>query len=124
LRLITDGLRTAGHGQKPDVGGKFLAPHSQDEMSLPDYGVALGEAEAWAAFSLSRAAFAVACCRRSESAFSRSVSGVLCGLTVVCLSDLEQPAAVNRPRTRSKSKKFFMTLDPIRAGELRDSPDC
>ena len=78
-------------------------------MSLPDYGVALGVAEGWAAFSLSRAAFAVACCRRSESAFSRSTSGVLCGFTVVWLWGLEQPAAANRLRTRRTKKKFFMT---------------
>jgi hypothetical protein len=62
----------------------------------------------WFAFSLSLAAFAVACWRRSESDFKRSASGVLWGFTVVSLLDFEQPAAAMTVRARIKSKKFFI----------------
>ena len=63
----------------------------------------------WFAFSLSLAAFAVACCKRSESAFRRAASGVLGGFAVVLSSEREQPPAANRLRTRRRRKKFFMT---------------
>ena len=72
------------------------------------YGEAVGLGVDWLAFSLSFAAFAVACCRRSESDFSRSASGVLCGLTVVLSSEREQPAAANTPRVRIRRRKFFI----------------
>ena len=72
------------------------------------YGEAVGLGVDWLAFSLSLAAFAVACCRRSESDFNRSASGVLCGLTVVLSSGREQPAAARTLRARMTSRKFFM----------------
>ena len=76
------------------------------------YGVGVGLGVDRFAFSLSFAAFAVACCRRSESDFRRSTSGVLWGLTVVSLADFfEQPEAAKTPRTRTESKKVFITWE-------------
>jgi hypothetical protein len=72
------------------------------------YGEGVGLGVDWLAFSLSFAAFAVACWRRSESAFSCAASGVLCGLTVVSLLDFEQPAAATTATARIESKKFFI----------------
>lgn len=84
------------------------------------YGEAVGLGVDWLAFSLSLAAFAVACCRRSESDFNRSASGVLCGLTVVLSSGREQPAAARTLRARMTSRKFFIDW----SWELRCRPDC
>jgi hypothetical protein len=79
-------------------------------MTRSDYGCdGVGVTKACAAFSLSFAAFAVACCRRSESDFNRSASGVLGGLTVVWLSEREQPAIAKKPRDRIRSENFFIT---------------
>ena len=72
------------------------------------YGEAVGLGVDRLAFSLSFAAFAVACWRRSESDFRRSASGVLWGLTVVSLLDFEQPATAKTPRARIRDKKFFI----------------
>jgi len=63
-------------------------------------------------FSLARAAFAVACCRRSESDFSCSAFGLDGGFALVSdLSEREQPAAVRITRANSASESFFMVLD-------------
>jgi hypothetical protein len=75
--------------------------------------VGLGFGEVCASFSLAFAALAVACCRRSESDFSRSASGVLCGLTVVLSSEREQPAVANRLRARIRRRKFFITWKKV-----------
>jgi hypothetical protein len=76
---------------------------------MQGYGVALGVAEAWLAFSLSLAAFCVACCSRIESALRRSASGVDCGFTLVSgLLEREHPVA-KMPAARSKSKNLFIT---------------
>jgi hypothetical protein len=80
------------------------------------YGDAVGVGVIGLVFSCSRAfaAFAVACCKRSESAFNLSVSGVLCGFTLSCaltvsvLSDFEQPAAARRAIDNITSGNFFM----------------
>lgn len=58
-----------------------------------DYGEGVGVADAWAAFSLSFATFAVACCRRSAS-FCRFGLGV--GVAFTLASSVREQAA--RPR--------------------------
>lgn len=78
---------------------------------MTDYGVVEGLAvgETVAAFSRAFAAFAVACCKRSESDFNRAASGVDCGLAVVStLSEREQPVVTRTPAAKSTSKIFFM----------------
>jgi hypothetical protein len=89
-----------------------LAPES-----IAPYGETVGLGVDRLAFSLSLAAFAVACCRRSESDFSRSASGVLCGLAVVLSSEREQPAAANRLRARIRTRKFFMIGEAMGMGD-------
>jgi len=88
------------------------------------YGEAVGLGVDRLAFSLSLAAFAVAWCRRSESDFSLSASGVLCGLTVVLSSEREQPAAANTLRTRRRRKKFFMISESVEMGDCLRRRHC
>lgn len=91
---------------------------------VPAYGVGVGLGVDRLAFSLSFAAFAVACCRRSESDFRRAASGVLAGLTAVSVSDfLEQPAVAKMPRARIESKKVFINLKLMEAANS-ERPDC
>ena len=85
--------------------------------SISAYGEVVGLGVDWFAFSLSLAAFAVACCRRSESDFSRSASGVLCGLTVALSSGREQPPTANKLRARIRRRMFFMILVKLGMGE-------
>jgi hypothetical protein len=64
-----------------------------------------------AAFSRSRAAFIVACCKRSESDFNRSASGVDCDFILVLgLLEREQPAAARIIIARNASEKFFIKV--------------
>jgi hypothetical protein len=76
---------------------------------MAPYGEAVGLGVDRFSFSLSLAALAVACWRRAESDFSRSASGVLCGLTVVLSSEREQPAAARTVKLRISRRKFFIT---------------
>ena len=69
----------------------------------------MGVADAWLLFSLSFAAFAVACCKRSESDFKRAASGVDWGLTVVCSGFFEQPVVERTKAAKTTSEKFFMS---------------
>lgn len=73
----------------------------------------------WFAFSLSRAAFAVACCRRSESDFRRAASGVLCGVALLCgLSEREQAVMLTkRPAERIRIIDLFIGLNPTRISD-------
>jgi hypothetical protein len=76
------------------------------------YGDAVGVGTVSLAFSFSRAraAFAVACCKRSESDFNRSASGVDCGFTLLsCLSEREQPAMARSMTDNITSENFFIT---------------
>ena len=82
-------------------------------------GESVAPATAAVAFSLSRTAFAVACCSLSESDLSRAASGVDTGFTLVSgLSEREHPA-VKMPAARSKSKNLFMNWN-----ERRNRGEC
>jgi hypothetical protein len=82
-----------------------------NQATLPgwpnDYGEGVGVADAWAAFSLCFATFAVACCSRSAS-FCKFGFAVGVGLTVAASSEREQAPRIKQQERDIPVRKSFM----------------